>query len=199
MKYRKHYFNSPYFWHKALNLLARYLLGQVSKLFNTLVLNAQDLLGEAVNFEGVMAEEREKRAHDSGSSPLSLQARWWAEARPKLIEGTMGSCLAGALAPRWTVHHCSHTEFCNETKDNYPLRSWVFGFHTFSFGCSLFGQQQGLIEKKNSQRFQLLLMLPKCFHCHSIRLQLFNKFPVIITSFGPNSSWGFNGTHSDKI
>ena len=33
VKYRKDYFNRPYFWNKALNLLARSLLGQVSKLF----------------------------------------------------------------------------------------------------------------------------------------------------------------------
>ena len=33
VKYRKDYFNRPYFWNKALNLPARSLLGQVSKLF----------------------------------------------------------------------------------------------------------------------------------------------------------------------
>ena len=33
VKYRKDYFNRPYFWDKALNLLARSLLAQISKPF----------------------------------------------------------------------------------------------------------------------------------------------------------------------
>lgn len=43
-------------------------------------------------------------------------------------------------------------------------------------------------------------MLLKCLIVTIAWIQLFkNKFPVIISSFGPNSSGGFNGIHSDKI
>lgn len=153
MKYRKHYFNSPYFWHKALNLLlARYLLGQVSKLFNTLVLNAQDLLGEAVNFEGVMAEEREKRAHDSGSSPLSLQARWWAEARPSLREPWAAVWQAPWL-PGEQFTTALTLNFVMKQKIITPLEAGCLGFIPSHLGVLCLANNKDWLKRKTHRDF----------------------------------------------
>lgn len=40
----------------------------------------------------------------------------------------------------------------------------------------------------------------KCLIVTIMGLQIFkNKSPIIISVFWPNSNWGFNGTHFDKM
>lgn len=126
-----------------------------------------------MDFEGRMAEKETGTHLSTGEKPRKPAGWWRYSSGARALHDSDG----GALAPNGAVHRGPSTTLCNETEDNYPLRNWVFQLHTFSFGCCLLGHQPSLLETKISQRFQLLLMSPKCFHCHSLRLQLFNKFP----------------------
>lgn len=183
MKHRKDYFNIFDFQNKALIYYQNICQASFQNyLFNTLVLNTQDLLG--VEWQ----ERGGSRPTTLGRGPVSLHPDGGHSGETQAHDGSQGQLSGRCLGSREQLTTIPTIHFIVKQKTITPLRSWVFGFHTFSFGHSLLGHQQELIEKKYSQRFQLLLMWPKCFHCHSLGLQLFNKFPVIITSFWSNSS-----------